>query len=318
MDMSPSRLSVSRETTEVVAIPPRPIRAIAAEALSDVDASIERLSQWGVKMSPDSRLHQARNILDQAVKTGELVPLHRGDDLGLRALELAFDYGAIAQTLPAKVVADMKRELRDSLVGPISPPDTQRNALQLQSQEVLRAALVRGGVTPRQLTGLKEGTPNPDFIIDNGMETYALETKRPQEQKNILVHFEKASNQVRDSGMRGGVLIDVTDALRHVGPSNLKDALHDVALELYDRVFVTGHGYRPDMSHMMLIGLLARVAWQSDDKPTGAMVQVHSVSTLGVFATTQNNLAHHRAKWIRTALRTGMEGLNQTLVERKP
>ena len=112
------------------------------------------------------------------------------------------------------------------------------------------------------------------------------------------------------------MLIDATDALRDVPGPDLLDAVHSVAVELYDRVFVTGQGYRPGMSHVILIGVLARVAWHSEYGQKSAMVQVHSASTLGVFATTKNNLAHHRARWMRRALGKGLEQLDRTLLER--
>lgn len=315
--MTASLPNVSRESTSYVEVPARPIEVIAADALADVDESIRRLTQWGVAIEPSSRLHQARAILEHAIKTRELVPKHRGDDLGLRALELAFDYGAIAETLPKAVVATMKRELRDSLLGPINPSATERGSLQLQSQCVMRAAFVRAGEIPRHPThSPKKGLSSPDIILDNGTASYAIETKRPQLRKNIIPQFVRGSDQVKNYGLPGGVFIDATDAFRDVPGAELLGEVHRVALELYDRVFVTGQGYRPDMSHLMLIGVLARVAWHSDDGEQRTMVQVHSASTIGVFATTQNNLAHHRARWLRKKLGDGLEQLDRTLLER--
>jgi hypothetical protein len=315
--MTDSLPNVSRESTSYLEVPARPIEVIAAEALADVNHSIRRLTEWGVGIEPSSRLHQAREILEHAIKTRELVPKHRGDDLGLRALELAFDYGAIAETLPKAVIANMKRELRDSLLGPINPPANRRGSLQLQSQAVMRAAFVRAGEMPRHPThSPKKGKSSPDLIFDNGTVSYAIETKRPQVRKNIIPQFDRGSDQVKDYGLPGGVLIDATDALREVPGPELLGEVHRVALELYDRVFVTGEGYRPSMSHLMLIGVLARVAWHSDDGEQSTMVQVHSASTIGVFATTENNLAHHRARWLRNTLGDGLEQLDRTLLER--
>ena len=191
--MTDFSLSESRESTSYVKVPARPIEVIAAEALADVDYSIQRLTDWGVVITPRSRLHQAREILEHAVTTRELVPIHRGDDLGLRALELAFDYGAIAETLPDSVIASMRRELRDSLLGPLNPPDHDRGPLQLQSQAVMRAAFVRAGEMPRHPThSPKKGKSSPDLILDRGTASYAIETKRPQLRKNIISQFEGA------------------------------------------------------------------------------------------------------------------------------
>lgn len=315
--MSESLPSVSSESESFREIPPRPIKTVAAEAVDDVDYSLERLTKWGVEILPSSRLHQAREILAHAVETGALVPKHRGDDLGLRAMELAFDYAAIAETLPASVVANMKRDLRDSLRGPINPPETERGPLQLQSQAVLRAALVRAGEEPRHLThSPKKRLSSPDLILDRGTYSYAIEVKRPQEEKNILRQFLRGSDQVKQYGLPGGVVIDATDALRLVPGHRLLGVVRGVALKLYGEVFVTGRGYEPGMSHITLIGVFARVAWDSEDRQDSAMVQVHSASVFGVFATTKNNLSHLHAKWMRSVFQNGLEQLNRTIIER--
>ena len=68
---------------------------VAREAVSDIDRALERLVKWGVKLPQNDRLAQARVILDHAARTGEIVPAQRGDDLGLRSLELSFDFSAI-------------------------------------------------------------------------------------------------------------------------------------------------------------------------------------------------------------------------------
>lgn len=111
----------SRESFSMTEIPPRPIRQIAAEAAADIEVSIQRLMQSGVRVAGDSRLHQALTVLRHAVATGALAPEHRGDQLGLRSLEIAFDYGAIARTLPEKRVAVVRREIGDSLKGEMQP-----------------------------------------------------------------------------------------------------------------------------------------------------------------------------------------------------
>jgi hypothetical protein len=154
------------------------------------------------------------------------------------------------------------------------------------------------------------------LILDNGMSSYAIEAKRPQKRKNIVAQFDRGSQQIKDYGLPGGVLVDVTDALRDVPGSHLAHEVHNVAVELYDRVFEIGRGYRPGMSHVILIGVVARVSWRSVDKTESAMVQVHSASTFGVFGTVKNTLSHRRAKWMRAVLETGYDQLSRTLIER--
>lgn len=295
-------------------IPPRPIGAIASEAATSVDSCIRRLADWGLTLPENSRLHQAREILAHAVATGALVPKHRGDDLGLRALELALDYRAIAETLPTKDIANVKRELRDSLLGPLDPPSKRRGPIQLQSQAVVRAALVLAGHLPRHPThSPKKGISSPDLLLDNGTSALALEVKRPQERKNVLARFQDGVDQIRRYGLSGAVLIDATDALRDKPGAELMDAVWQIVEEMTHQTFETGQGHRPGMSHIMLLGAMARVAWHPEYGENLAMVQVHSASGFRVIATAPNTLADHRAKWMRALLRTGFERLDRTL-----
>jgi hypothetical protein len=160
----------SRESFCTTEIPPRPIRQIAAEAAADVEVSIQRLTQWGVKVDRDSRLHKALTVLRHAIATGALAPQHRGDQLGLRSLEIAFDYGAIARTLPEKSVAAIRREIGDSLKGEIEPPENARGPVQLQSQGIARAAFVMAGLAPTHPThSPKLGRSSPDLMLENGL-----------------------------------------------------------------------------------------------------------------------------------------------------
>jgi len=186
------------------------VREISAEAVRDVDTAIDLLRSWNVSVPEDSRLHQARAILADGAACGRLVPTHRGDDLGLRALELAFDYAAIADTLPTQPVAALRRELTSSLLGPLDPPEEVRGPLQLQSQFVVRAAFVLAGMSPCHPThSPQESRSSPDLLLENGLSTYAIETKRPKLAKNVVPRMEDARAQLLDYGMPGGILVDV-------------------------------------------------------------------------------------------------------------
>ena len=307
----------SRESSSKVEIPPRPVHVIAGEVISDIDRSLGALRDWGVRVPSDSRLDKARAVLQRAADTGVLVPKHRGDDLGLRSLELAFDYAAIADTLPPVRVASLSRELRDSLRGDIEPPEAARGPLQLQSQAIVRAAFVRGGVRPMHPThSPRRGVSSPDLLLDDGTQRYAIEAKRPQEAKNILHRFEEGCAQVASYGLPGGVLVDVTDCLRSVPRADIDDEVRRVALTLYDRVFVTGQGHKAGYEHIMVAGAFARVAWScSDDGEDSAMVDVHTSSTVGIFAAAPDTDEERRARWIRTHFQDGAGLLSRTLAE---
>lgn len=306
----------TRESSASLEIPPRPIRDIAREAVADIDQSLQALRDWGVPVRDDSRLHKARVVLKHAAGAGILVPKHRGDRLGLRSLELALDYAAIADTLPAARVTTLRRDLRDSLVGGIEPPETARGPLQLQSQAVARAAFVRAGVDPLHPThSRKQGLSSPDLVIENEGHRYAIEAKRPQWARNVLPRFTDGCEQVKKFGLPGGVLVDVTDALRDIPRADVDGEVRRLALMMYDIVFVSEQGHRPGYEHIHIAGAYTRLAWTSHDGEETSMVDVHTSSCIGIFAAAEEAPEARRAKWLRSRFEDGLERLNRTLAE---
>jgi len=307
----------SRESSSKLEIPVRPLRVIAAEVVADIDHSLGVLREWGVRVPDDSRLDKARRVLVHAAETGVLVPKHRGDFLGLRSLEMAFDYAAIADTLPPRRVAALRRELRDSLSGEIDPPEAARGPLQLQSQCIVRAAFVRGGVWPTHPThSPRQGLSSPDLLLaDPEAFRSAVETKRPREARNIIARFDEGCGQLVDFGLPGGVLVDVTDCLRHVPRAEIDDEVRRVALTLYGRVFKEGRGHLPGYEHIMVAGAFSRVGWTSNDGEDGAIVDVHTSSAIAIFAAAPDTDQERRARWIRERFQNGLDLLSRTLAE---
>lgn len=302
------RLNISRRSGGEEIIPPRSVTVVAKDALRAIDSATEALAAWGVRIPAHSRFEAAREILQVASETGILVPTHRGDDLGLRALEFVHDYAAIAQTLPPVRVTDWRRDLENSLRGPLSPRDGQRGPLQLQSQAIVRAIFVRAGLSPIHPTP-PSGTSSPDFVLVNGTLSYAVEAKRPERAHNALPRFIDGCTQLRGYDLSGGVVVDLADCGRGLPQKELDRLVHDAAEDIYREVFVIGRGHRMGYSHIMFVGLYARPAWVSADGPREAMVGVHTSSRCGVFARQAGTLPAHRAKWLREHFVRGLAGL---------
>jgi hypothetical protein len=288
-------------------IPPRPIRDVARDAATSVRASLRSLQDWGVKALDDSRLHQALDVLDPAASNGILIPSHRGDQLGLRALELAYDYDDIAATLPSKTVAAVRRELEQSLVGSLEPSASDRRALQLQSQFIVRGALVLAGLDPRHPLP-RSGGKSPDLVIENAISEYGIEVKRPEFARNVLPRMMDARDQLDSYGLQGAVVIDVADCLR--GHSGDKDEeVQRLGRLIYEEVFAEGQGNRPGYSGIIMSGAFARIAWTSEDGEADSMVSVHTSALITIYARRRNTLQDLRARWLRDALWDGLLGL---------
>ena len=211
----------------------------------------------------------------------------------------------------------MRRELTTSLMGPIDPPDEAKGSLQLQSQLIVRSALQLGGGDPYHPThSPSAGRKSPDILLANGNSEYAIEVKSPRQSRSILSRLDDARDQLEGFGVSGGVVLDITDCVRDTSSGALEAQVRKLALSLYDRIFVTGQGYRPGYERIMMAGVIVRRAWTTDESERGAMVEVHTMSTIGIFASARGTHADRRAQWLRSTLEQGLERLYQTLGER--
>ena len=305
----------SREASQSREIAPRPVTDIAPETVADIDQATKKIVEWGVKLPANNRLSQARKVLSHAANTGEIVPAQRGDDLGLRSLELAFDYGAIADTLPANRVADVRKDLEKSLEGDLSPPEALMGPLQLQAQLVVRAALVRAGLSPEHPTKSPRKGVRPDLILRRNDVSYGVEVKRPKSEAGLLSRLDHGRDQLVGYGVRGAVLVDVTDCVRGVRREEIDQEVRRLALRLYGRAFVTGKGYKPGYENVMVAGTFARVGWHSNDQADHSIVAVHTSSVIGVFAQEDGSVLDLDARWIRTNFVDGLGIMYQTLAE---
>lgn len=297
-------------------IPTRPQSAIVDANLGDIQRVRAALTAYGVKVPKDSRLDKAEAILQHAAKTGQLVPSHRGDGLGLRALEVAFDYSLIAFTLPSAVVATVRRELAESLTGDLDGQSYDARPAQLQSQYVARAALALGGLRPLHPTHSTEGgRKRPDLYVENGIATYAIESKRPRLTKNVVPRFNDARDQLDGYGDSGAVIVDATDCVSGLAPDEIDQMVERLAVDLQDAAFESGRGHRPGYRSIMLVGVVARAAWASDDGTTEAHIQVHTSSHFTVLAKRKNTLLDHHARWLRRGFQGGYEMLYRLVGE---
>jgi hypothetical protein len=301
---------------ERVVIPPRPTKAFAAEAANDLSASIALIRRWGVEISESSRPSEALRILRDVAETGNFAPSQRGDDLGIRALQLALDLKAIADTLPRERITDFRRDLIGCVAGKLHPPESDLGPLQLQSQLVIRAAIAKMGEEPEQPRHSGAGgRKKPDILLHNGISTYAIEVKRPAKSKNITSLAEKAAGQVAAAGVKGGIVLDITDCLGTTDPDKADAEVLRWVREVGALFFTDGVGYKPDCSHILMVTVLARPAWTVNSANQDVQALVHSTSAGYAFGIRAGTLDHIRARWLRCLLSKGLNRLGFTAQE---
>ena len=289
------------------------MREFAAEALADLEIAGAKLATAKVECPRGGRMDQALEILHAMVKPGNPMRIHRGDDLGLRAVEFALDYSAIADSLPSPLTLTDRRELRDSLTGGLVPPPERLHSLQLQSQAIVFSAFSRGGLEPtRPSTSAKKPMKSPDLLVGRGTALYGVEAKRPQRIENALPRFQDGVEQLKAFGVNGGVLIDLSDCVRQMTPTEIDGVVESTTWALNDVVFEEGRGHRPGFRHVMIAGCYARLVLPIEADEQTDQVRLHTSSMIGVFAYAERTLLHHHARWLREGAQDGLDLLFRT------
>lgn len=300
------------ERRERIVLPNRPILAFAREARADLERLLAQLEDWMKRpFPPSSRLHAALAVLKDMEVTGRFTREQRGNDHGLRAMQLAMDLRAIAECLPNRVVTDLRRDLELCASGPLDPQPDDLTPLQAQSQLIVRAAFNRVGVPPGDLTHSgKDGRKKPDILIANGATTYGVEVKRPTKLRNVLPRAEDAAEQLSNATLKGGVVVDISDALTSDVPDDMDTEVVRQAKVVMNAFFIDGKGWKQGFTNVMMITVMARLPRQV--RMTGANSgEVNSYSTsCGIdLGTMEGTLDSRRARWMRDKLADGLDAL---------
>lgn len=304
-----------QERLTTLEIPIRPQSEVVAETLTDLTAARRTLAEYGVAFPAHSRVDQALAILKHAQTSGALVPVHRGDADGLRALELSFDYSAIAATLPENAIASVRRELGISLEGHLDGQELNGQPAQYQSQYVARAALVRAGLSPQHCThSTQGGRKSPDIVVENGHSKYGIEVKRPRFLKNLVPRFNDGRDQLEPFEDGGGVIVDLTDCLRDV-PVSVVDSQVSESVAILKGLVGTERGYNPGYHSIKFAGIVVRSAWGVVEGRRQAHILVHTSTAFVSFGKGPNTIDHRRGIWLRETIGKGYEQLYRTMGE---
>jgi hypothetical protein len=267
----------------------------------------------GCRFGAESRFKRAFLVLDQVVQSDGSAAA-AGQSEVLPAIELARDIIAVVDAMPSNRVADFRKDLETCGRGPLVPFSTDYQPVQAQSQLLVRAAFQLAGADPSQPTHSGSGgRKKPDILLENGLSTYGVEVKRPTLARNAVPRARDASDQLLGAGLPGGIVVDVTDALRDREPEACGSEVIRLAHEISAEFFVDGIGWKPGCRHVMLVAVMARPSWRL--MPVGkndGQVQVHSVSCAVALGTAHGTLDTIRSHWMRRCLNTGLNALNSS------
>jgi len=176
-----------------------------AKIADDGDDAISILKRWRLTVVVDSQLPtavaQLRRIAQRATFGETDVELLQSAE----SIDVASDWIAICNFLTDEPVAQIAEELSQATrVGANS-----RKSNDIRTQFWFGTILARAGLRP---TVPKVQTRRPDFVVHiDGLEL-AMEVKRPESLHSVMPNVKKAASQIRDFGLPGFVVLDLSQA----------------------------------------------------------------------------------------------------------
>lgn len=238
--------------------------------------AIESLQRWDIRVAESGRLRAAEKVLRLAALAGVYPSapeeLHRIAE----AIRTAQDFGQIMDTLGPERSERLAAELQRSVKGTLEGREAAREPYQFHTQFWFGAALVRAGLDPLIPT---DSQRNPDFVLCPGTVRYGVEVKRPSSERGAFDLLRSARDQLVAAGLRGIVVMDLSDCLEEMGlrrfvPTSgqppheeLKPAFEEFRDRLGDTVWdAERRQHRPGFSSVIGIWVLARGwRWAMDD-----------------------------------------------------
>lgn len=164
----------------------------------------------GVRVPKSGRLRDALQTIERVAASGTL-PITKREQLKFaEAMSDAGELYEIGHILPARPSSQVVGELGKLMKGSLGDLHANKGPRRFQSQFWLATILHRGGYRPR--VPPDKGTGAPDYLIDEGTMTYGAEIKRPDSSKSAKAAVYEAAAQLRDYGVKGAVMLDLSVA----------------------------------------------------------------------------------------------------------
>jgi hypothetical protein len=234
---------------------PLPAAEICANALEDLTSALATFGEWRVTELTNGRTQHALAELKSTAMRGAFPAKVEERRLVVNALNLANDFADIAKFLTAPLEPMTYKTLKKAMRGTLSQRETQRGPYQAQSELWQLAVLARGGLSPFALP-VKEGRLLPDYGVELGSITYGIEVKRPQNRSNCVNNLRRARNQLRDYGVKGAAVLDLTDCFNADDPLTNYEAFGELETEIFRTVW--DRGYRSGFGGVMVVATVAR------------------------------------------------------------
>lgn len=283
-----------------------------------LEESVENLESWDVRVADVNRLREAVGRLRATENDGSFP----SDTDALRAigfaLRTAHDFRYITSCLPPDRIEVVAKELQQAVSGTLEQSNPDRTGYQFQTQFWIGAVV--------SFSGHEAVIPSPasraraDFYVQNGLNWYGIEVKRPGSLKAAKKRLKKAAQQLKSTDVHMGVVVlDLTDlfdqeevAIVAAGPAEMERErlgarLAKISFQLEEQIFKESSGrFVPGYEHIG--GYLAFVrgfVWDLNDLRFPDLFHQARFATFSEDAGT--TLWWHRAQWLVRMLLNGIE-----------
>ena len=265
-----------------------PAVATADSVLQAADYAARRFREIGVKLHPQSRLSEARAVVERFARDPRTVP-----DLSLlgEATRCIFEFYFIARACGNEQGVSEPRltsSLEWALSGALDLRDeTHKNSRPRNTQFELfvGAWLTAGGANPR----LEE----PDLRVSIDTETLGIAAKRVRSRSKVVKRAKEGAEQILRNGQHGIVVLNVDALVEDIDPSEDADAAGE-AFNLAVPEFAEAQDQLKDMPHVRGLWVMGTVVrWAPAGPGASPFLRMQSFRRLRFFPDTDDDVSRY-------------------------
>lgn len=271
--------------------PLRPYVSCTPEACSEIlralRRALETFSQWGIPVPRGSWIDESAAWLKTVVERNSVgendEELRRTSAAASWAVDLYHISTSLAEEPFRSIAVELARITHGRLFA------TSSSAKSFLSQFWVGTLLAQSRLNPQILAYDAIGKPKPDYLIEVGRVTFAVEVKRPSSHEAARRLVDEAGDQIRRLDKPGIIILDVTDCLlddpwavmsgRDVVTRKVREELGQLHMEL--TTYIARYSRSNKFHQVVMLMTFARYwPWVSGERPqrlAGLMFRTASI-----------------------------------------
>jgi hypothetical protein len=251
-----------------------------AEVRRALDVALETFLHWNIDPPSGTWVQEAAQWLEYVTQRKSLGATDEELQRTSAAIAMVVDFYHISTSLGIEANRQVGAELARLANGRLPGPGRTAAGKDFLSQFWVGTLLAQSKLEPRIPAYDRPNQAKPDFLIERGRVSFAIEVKRPQTTHSARRAVLKAGDQLRTLYMPGIIVIDATDCLTvdpwaiHQPDSGVREQRASDIAELHNvlRSEIASYSRSSKLSEIGMLLTFARY-WNWERRDDGAPVR---------------------------------------------